>query len=813
MRSFGLATLLACACMGLVACGGAGSGGSGSGGGPTTGGGDGSGGDGRISGIAMPTQLSVVLAQSDDTRIRGLRADFAAFAGRGVIDVSQLPQNSDFRVDGRDSWVYDESISALQMVNEILCYIEQTAADQMVNQGPYTALLNTQKCEQGQSSGGGPQNAGASRVSYEKWFINVTRASNSAPQIVHIWVPDTSGPGDLPQTILVEITVTAGVGDSAPFGSFVMNFRGVVRDPLDGSPVETMAGTLRTVDNGGGQPQFTLFNSGSGSFDDPSLGNTDWSVIEAANVLLNSASGGGGVARTYTNYTQADITGSYGRANRYAIAFNDSHFARDGATVQTVDGTEDTTEQQSCTSRDDYDSHVWRYNLYDRDTGERAAIKAGLPFGYDHDDDPATAAIQGWVGYWGYWLDDATIDLDGATITGYGGTRYTVDVAPGKLIYSAARAMDMADLAGHQLYYSSYDPNTNTTYQYLVKVLDPAAPDLVATDLVTAWTENGPQLTPIAPTSILDGASDGAYFHLWADGLGGKIIYVHDSLLAPTARQVAFFEETTVLPKDLAGHSSVTLWCYDRCLVGGVSGTPASEAEVYYEYWNPDFTPRGPFTYTLDTASMTLFDDLNGLPVDYTSVDLGLLGYQWGINSGDMVTTPLPDPYAPWEIYGVTESFRWDTGADGWNQLAVVRRTSDNSAVAFDKPLQFTYRLQAGDERNGRLDHVGETFLLEYGGNGELWGFPSELSADLTRWYPAVDLKDGVVLGPSGEYVVKAVEMEQTMRDAPGECGALTPPAPGELPLPQAAAGVVTLAPTPPTVGGPPSVVEGQLVR
>jgi hypothetical protein len=136
--------------------------------------------------------------------------------------------------------------------------------------------------------------------------------------------------------------------------------------------------------------------------------------------------------------------------------------------------------------------------------------------------------------------------------------------------------------------------------------------------------------------------------------------------------------------------------------------------------------------------------------------------------------------------------------------------------TTFDPPLSFTYTHSTANDANGDSSHNNKKFLLNYGGPGELWGFPWEEDADNQRWYSAVTLADGVELD-NGNYVVKAIEKEQTMQVQDlSVCSALnidvilTDPA---LALPTANdIGDVshTLAGKP-VVTAAPAVVEGEL--
>src|SRR5207253_2579663 len=111
------------------------------------GGGGSGGGSGNVSGLEMASTMSVVTAQSDGSHsMRGANARALA---------NPLP-GGDFAADKQNVYVYDESMDSMQMVNMILCLMDQTKAADMVNHGAYIALVDEHKCEQGknQSSAG-----------------------------------------------------------------------------------------------------------------------------------------------------------------------------------------------------------------------------------------------------------------------------------------------------------------------------------------------------------------------------------------------------------------------------------------------------------------------------------------------------------------------------------------------------------------------------------------------------------------------------------------------------------------------------------
>ena len=114
------------------------------------------------------------------------------------------------------------------------------------------------------------------------------------------------------------------------------------------------------------------------------------------------------------------------------------------------------------------------------------------------------------------------------------------------------------------------------------------------------------------------------------------------------------------------------------------------------------------------------------------------------------------------------------------------------------------------------VDYSGQTFLLNYGGQGDFWGIPEDVidtdgDGNADRWARKFAIADGVLMGPSGsEYVIKARDIEQTFSEVTqNNCAALalTPPAAA---LPAAVTGTLNNASVP-TVTGAPKVIAGEI--
>lgn len=391
------------------------------------------------------------------------------------------------------------------------------------------------------------------------------------------------------------------------------------------------------------------------------------------------------------------------------------------------------------------------------------------------------------------------MDFDGGA-----DTDYTVHISVGRLIRRTANDLAINKLVGEQLYYWGENPVNHEQRQWLAEL----KPNTLAFEITGTvdWGDNGPDVTPLdAPVDITP-AFD-----------GGNIVYVYDSAVAPASQAVTFYAEETVSPDDstLFGASSTsTLYCYDRCLKGRLTQADVNSATQEWDLYYPnDGTPHA-YTMTVTDGKMSL-SDANGV-VSMVGLHLSSLGIDWGIQTGEMVTD-TSGIANPWEIYNQPVSYRWESGSENWNRLITVTDANGDFA-SFDRPMQFTYSLEAGNGANGDpVNNAGKVFLLHYEGAGNLNGFPLTEDPATHRWYSAVTLKDGVQLtGGTHDFVVKGPGMEQSMREAPGGCSALNVDdlfsAPGVAFLDAADLGTVahTWADKP-VVTDAPAVIEGKV--
>ena len=726
-------------------------------------------------GIALPSNMSLVTA-NDSTGSAAL----SNLAMIGAVTSGTFTADSDYVSDKVNNYVYDPAMEPLQTANMILCLMSQTGANQMLNQGSYHALIDEDKCEQGSNGSGASstgQSSGGKAIKYNRWTVDATREDSESPMLVKMWIPgdeNASDPNEK-ENILVEVKAEEGVSDANPFGIFTINFKGVTDyagyGGSTGNYVDTMKGSLKTIKSDAGKPQFSLINLGGKAVNS----NANYRYEQYTNAILDDANGTAGMAKTrayqqWMEYPAED--------NSYAIKYNSNYLNRGKDT--NGDNLSDGTQ---CLSRTDYNTQIWRYNVYHRDAGsyagktvtagQRVALNSGFPFTYDN----GGKTVQGHVGYWGIWVENEVVIPSGSAIkkvdySNGTSTDYTVKISNGKLIRRTKNTLNITKLVGQNLYFWGQNPGTSQFGQYVVTV--DGSYNFMITHSMT-WGNSGPELTDITDVNITP-SIDGKSLWLWADALGGNVVYTHNTTVTPAStRTVSFYGEEVVNPGDSAISSGLSLACYDRCLIGGVTSLTGltNDSSLYYA----SGSTRRTYTLTVSAGVLSLTDDTNGKPVDYsafTASQMKPIQHEWGINTGSMATIAVADALTNWwDIYNADVTYRWETGSNNWNKLVSVVDTA-GAVQSFDKPIQFVYQLAAGDEiNNDPNSQAGGTFMLQYGGNGDLWGFPWIQNGN--RWYSSVNLKNGVELtdGGGNVFIVKGIEQEQTFKTAAGQCDTL----------------------------------------
>lgn len=748
------------------------------------GGGGSSSGSGAVDGLSVADSMSVITTD-------GGGSPGSVVLPPSQVDTSAFPSDCDYNTDPQRAHVYDPSMDTLRLVNQILCMVSQTGYADLVNQGDYKAQIDEAKCsdggdssssssDQGQSSGA---NAGAPNV----WTVHSERASNSSDQIVDFWIPQDEDGGSM--TIYVRMVVSAGASDSNPFGVFTLNFVGIP----EGGTIEDarMHGTLATLDVLDGFIGFSFYQEEGDVTVAQSPGHQASKTQANVNMFTDQTQGVAYIVRQErSNYGMGDSGLS---DTTYRIAFDPTNVLRGK-----------NADAPTCLSRTDFDTRVWRYSLYDATTGDRIELNSGFGF-------QTAGGEYGWIGYYGMWTPPGVTIANGDTVTRhvYGETTpttYTVVEAPGKLIKNTKQTLLTSELESEEFNWWDFGvpggPPSGPPTQYKVEY------HASAFQKIAQWDDAQHEFVDLMAPEAIDTSTYG-YLGMFSESLGGPVSFVHGD------DHVTYWSQEFVnASNDLfTGGSPATLYGFFDCLRAGILGSEASTGDVFS---TPSMDVGTPYTFEFDSSTLTLTDAGSGDPIGLATGETYSGGpFGWGMRSGPLVTSTSGYSNVN-DIWNADVFYTWETGPNAWNQYATLL-DGNGDAVSFDPPLQFRYTHETANDRNGDSTYNGRNYVLSYNGPGDLFGIPSagvDLDDDGNpdRWYPLFSLEDATLMGPTGiEYVVKALEMEQTLRTDAGQCGLLNIDTVGDLPLPDGTEFVAPEIGTVPTVEDAPRVIEGEV--
>ncbi|MCK6264694.1 hypothetical protein KP803_15550 [Vibrio sp. ZSDE26] len=693
-----------------------------------------------------------------------------------------------------NSHVWNAALEPIDLVNSILCFTAQFNSVEFVNDGAYSVLADEAACFDESDDGSSGQSSGASNATqYMKAISVVTRGDDFSPLSVNVWLPEMGG-GDGEQAIMFKSEISEGASDSNPFGRFTFNF-----DFFDNFTAGNQygGGEVITVDTIPGSIGFTLYESSS-------HGSNTYS--QSASVVMASDRSSG------IALTGFDRDGD-GQTS-YALAFNSTHVL-----VQSVNGDFSDLPYKignnsgQCLSRTSFDSFVHRYDLFNATTGAQIEINSGFSMKYDSDNNGSYDSY-GHIGYWGVWTEEEGALADGDTvIRDENGTQtsYTYVNAPGRLIKNTVKTLALSSARGVGFsYWDSAAFADNSFDQWVVSYMT-VADDGVGSDGFykigkLSWGNNGSTVVSQAPDQIVLSANDSLY--MYSEQLGGEVKYL-EGQTSLTYYEQTFINGSETGSGEVLNSGTVTLTCYDNCPIGTFE---LSDLTNFSGSSSPFETGSGPYTFTFATSgnnTLTLVSAASSEPVRYNASlsqsNISSTPHSWGVRSGPMIIGSVSNS---WDIYDpsiTTEFYVWETGIQSWNQLSTVKDGSGD-VVSFERPLQIAYQHSDANDRSGDAgEYDGQTILINYGGNGDLWGIPYVSGDDQYR--PEFSLADGVIMGGSNQYVVKAIEIEQTMQVASGQCSALTLGDPA-VDVPTSVQGSADIGDMP-TVTDDPAVIAG----
>lgn len=703
---------------------------------------------------------------------------------------------TDYSLADQEMHVWSEAMQPIDLVNSILCFTKQMRADNFINAGPYAVLADEAMCFDEDGSQGS-----SNTPTYLRVIVTSVQPTPSSPLTVSAWIPGM-GVGDDEEAIKFKAIIYEGATEENPYGNFTFNYE--FFDSIDDLS-STGGGEIQTINNIGGKIGFTIYDSSVHDSNNTS---------QSASVIMNAD-------RTEGNALTASSWGVSGQA--YALSFNETHVLQQSAADYSSLPYKIGNNTGSCFSRTSFDDAVRRYDLYDSVTGELIEINSGFPIRYDSDNDTINDS-WGHVGYWGLWTEDEDFLDDGDTVVaedpnGGPATNYTVVKAPGRLIKYSLETLPLAESRSIGFWYWGDDPGSSSYDIWLVNYLTIADDGVLADGFYRVaglnWQQDGPpNASSITPVQIVLATDEILYMS--SEELGGEVRFKEGATAVSFYRET-FINGSEVGTGELLAGGSIQLRCFDHCFKGSLTGPLLQDYDgANGPFDNPVANVASAITYTFDTAGgnpLTLVRNDNSQAVAFdnalTSTDLANSPHLWGVRSGPMVTPDvvLTEPEDVHDSGIVSEFYVWEAGINPWNQLRTVKDGS-NVIPEFDPPLQFTYEHSDANDRSGSAGVFdGRSVMLNYGGNGDLWGIPKDFSG--SNHLPLFNLIDGALLGASNEYVVKAREIEQMMADATGQCGSMTLTDP-LVAVPASIQGSANIGAMPVVVGAP-SVIAGEL--
>lgn len=740
----------------------------------------------------------------------------ALIAGLSPAAFGAEPTSGAYVTDKQNTWVQDRVGDRISTVNMIMCIMSSMRADAMVNQGPYLALIDQNKCSnRGDSSKSTSTNAGESNSSsYLTATVVSTQQTAEDPLVVKAWAIEESEPGHKAE-IFIHSVATEGKSDANPNGLFTVHYCGKEAGSAEDAPC-MFKGVLSAGVDGLGYYELEAAHGGGGG---GGGGSSEKALILQASP--DSDSGQGRVVGT-----------DNGSPYDYSFAYNSDNFRRSDGSVD------------ACFSRREGDAtySTWRYGTYNADGSRLDSGNAGFPVKYVLGDDT-------YYGYWSFWglqLPESALATVGSsgTLTRHVGSSdvaLTVVKSGGKLWKQVRQSATLGDFKSVSMMFwaqgavgslqqgTSYELQWDGTKLQAIgtqqcgengcapQALSPAI-DLQASDFRSAGAR-------VLPIFFPSGGGSGA-ISVPASGE-----FSADSVLAYRTRSIVAHD---------ALDAPTTLVCLSGCLKSGNDLLNAFSTLPPEPYSMQSWMPVAAGSATSYTFSSGMLSNSGG-NVDASSVSRNNMSmFQGGLSSGSLIATAdlgsvrcdsngapngSGDHLCPALADSAEVTYQWETGPNPWNQYFGA------TGVTIDPPKPLAFAATMDNIRAiDKSKYAGTTLQLQFNGFGELQGIPGscvdpDTNAPVrcnqdTRWVPALDIVDGsVVTGGGSSYYVKFLERELRLTRLTGSADtscklALALPS-GSLTLPTSSSitvnPVTANGPAPTLTTATPAVIDGIL--
>ncbi|SPE33618.1 conserved exported hypothetical protein [Burkholderiales bacterium] len=672
----------------------------------------------------------------------------------GAAAQAQIPASAPYYTDPQNEYVQDDTSQGISSLNMVLCVIGGMDPGDLVNAGPYIALVDVNGCN---AKGGGSNNSAAGATNFATAVVDVTRASNSDPMIAKVWLSMTEQGGTT--NVYAYLSASQSPTAAPPYGVFRMDYIGKKNG---------QAGFNGTINS---QPGLINF-------------------LEIGSNSSNTA-----LAMSATSTTSGAGTMSVGSgSSNFNFAYDSGYFRRS-------DGTNDECFDRSKTHAS---ISVWQYGTYNANDGTRVDMAhPGFPVLANY----AGTSYYGYANYWG--INFQGLDLnsvaDASPISGLAvtdqrpgnTTSYALSKVGGKLTKWTQQSTTLGSLDGIPFTFGM-DLTGLTTGNLSVTGWGNwvAQWSTANQNFTVVGTQNcgssGCVVSSISPVATVNvGAFNSVPISGWANSYGGNLNIPPTGSPHATGDAVYYYNQSTVIP----GSASLTLYCLNQCptaaqlaafSAGNSSTTPFGNGTD--QQWFSAPSSANTVTYTFGVGGLME----SAVPVVLEQASQFPSGSQYaqnGIQTGWLLDTAFGSCPAGYPGGSVCQPanpatyYTWQTGPQQWNQSLWL--TTGGNVVPFDPPQNIAYTVPSGASYGS---YAGLPILLQFDGFGNLNGIPGYCVSPVdnstvncntpnSRYVPLFSIPDGSLMSlpnPPTPLIVKALNGEIRLGLAPGQCSSMT---------------------------------------
>lgn len=721
------------------------------------------------------------------------------------LAVAAPPSTSPYVTDPQNLYVQDATAQGIGSLNMVLCVIGSMDPGDMVNTGPYIALVDMNKC---QTDKGGSSAGSAGATNFANAVVDVTRVSNNDPMIAKVWLSFTEEGNSL--DVFAYLSATQSPATAPPYGTFRMDYIGQKNGNVgfNGYIDSNTPGVIKFLETGQQSSNTALAMSTS-------------STTSGSGTMFVGGNGGGSGPVTFN------------------FAYSPGFFHRS-------DGTNDECFDRS---RANASVAVWQYGTYNANDGTRVdQINPGFPVLATY----GGSSYYGFANYWGINFQGLSIP-DGSPVAGLtvtdqrpgNSTSYALSKVGGKLTRWTQVSTTLGALDGIPFSYSgdltglTTGNNAVTGVNNWMLQWNSGAANFTVVGIMSC-SNNGCVTSEVSPVATVNsGAFNAIPISAWANSYGGNINIPSTGAPHAATDAVFYYNQTTVIP----GTAALTLHCLSQCPTGaqlaGYSNaslnTPfASGTDMQ---WFSAPSAANTVTYTFGASGLV---DGAGAPVLLEQASQYPQGSQYanGLQTGWLVEAALTNANCPSGMVpgtvcqpaNPTTYYTWQTGPNQWNQSLWL--TAAGAVVPFDPPQNIAYTVPAGSAYGA---YAGVPILLQFNGFGNLQGIPGscvnpndntaeDCSVSGASYVPTFSIPDGSTMSlPSlsgtttTPLIVKALNGQillKSLGSGAAQCSSMTL-APQTLPSgglhdPSSVNDTEYLG-TKPTVTAAPKVIDGVL--